>query len=295
MISSESNGQIKELVKLQKQARIRKKQTAFVVEGLKMVQEAARYGKLQKIYLSESLYGEVREKDRSKEREEFYLSGKNRTEEEGFRVSESNRVRSDTDLSDLLVYYDYEIIADSVFRKVSDTITPQGILGLVTMPQYSREEILQSQKPYYLLLDDIRDPGNLGTMIRTAEGAGMSAVILSYSSVDLFNPKVVRSTMGSIFRMPYCYVESLPETIRQIRDRGCQVYATAMEGSVVYDQPDYTTGAAVVIGNEANGISDEIFREMPVNIRIPMEGHLESLNAAISAAVIMYEIHRQRA
>lgn len=257
MISSESNGQIKELVKLQKQARFRKKQAAFVVEGMKMVQEAARYGKLQKIYLSESLY--------------------------------------DESLAELLTSYDYEIIADAVFRKVSDTITPQGILGLVAMPRYSQEEILQCQKPYYLLLDDIRDPGNLGTMIRTAEGAGMSAVILSQSSVDLFNPKVVRSTMGAIFRMPYCYVESLPETIRQIRNRGCQVYATAMEGSVVYDQPDYTTGAAVVIGNEANGISDEVFREMPVNIRIPMEGHLESLNAAISAAVIMYEIHRQRA
>lgn len=257
MISSESNGQIKELVKLQKQARFRKKQAIFVVEGLKMVQEAARYGKLQKIYLSESLYGE--------------------------------------NLSELLSAYDYEVIADAVFRKVSDTITPQGILGLVTIPRYSQEEILQSQESYYLLLDDIRDPGNLGTMIRTAEGAGMSAVILSHSSVDLFNPKVVRSTMGSIFRMPYCYVESLPETIRQIRSQGCQVYATAMEGSVVYDEPDYTTGAAVVIGNEANGISDAIFREMPVNIRIPMGGHLESLNAAVSAAIIMYEIRRQRA
>lgn len=260
MISSESNGQIKELVKLQKQARFRKKRAVFVVEGLKMVQEAARYGKLQKIYLSEDLYEEVEKKD----------------------------------LFDLLAVYDYEIISDTVFQKVSDTITPQGVLGLVSIPQYSMKEILQSQKPYYLLLDDIRDPGNLGTMIRTAEGAGMSAVILSHGSVDLFNPKVVRSTMGSIFRMPYCYVESLPETIRQIRNQGCRVYATAMEGSVAYDEPDYTTGAAVVIGNEANGISDAVFHEMPINIRIPMEGHLESLNAAISAAVIMYEIHRQR-
>lgn len=286
MISSESNGQIKELVKLQKQARFRKKQNAFVVEGLKMVQEAAQYGKLQKIYLSECLYRGTGKKDQS---------GKSCVGKEEIHLSDGSHVRSDESLSELLSSYDYEIIADAVFRKVADTITPQGILGLVTILRYSQEDILQSQKPYYLLLDDIRDPGNLGTMIRTAEGAGMSAVILSQSSVDLFNPKVVRSTMGSIFRMPYCYVESLPETIRQIREQGCQVYATAMEGSVVYDQPDYTTGAAVVIGNEANGISDAVFREMPVNIRIPMEGHLESLNAAISAAIIMYEIHRQRA
>lgn len=285
MISSETNGQIKELVKLQKQARFRKKQDVFVVEGFKMVQEAAQYGKLQKIYLSECLYGEIGKKD---------PSGENCAEKEEIHLSENNHVRADEGLAKLLASYDYEIIADAIFRKVSDTITPQGILGLVTIPQYSQEEILQCQKPYYLLLDDIRDPGNLGTMIRTAEGAGMSAVILSHSSVDLFNPKVVRSTMGSIFRMPYCYVESLPETIRQIRNRGCPVYATAMEGSVVYDEPDYTTGAAVVIGNEANGISDEVFRERPTNIRIPMGGHLESLNAAISAAIIMYEINRQR-
>lgn len=284
MISSESNGQIKELVKLQKQARFRKKQDAFVVEGLKMVQEAARYGKLQKIYLSECLYREIEKKEQPEE---------NCAEREKINLSKRNPGRAEEDLAELLTSYNYEIIADTVFRKVSDTITPQGILGLVTIPKYSQADILQYQ-PYYLLLDDIRDPGNLGTMIRTAEGAGMSAVILSQSSVDLFNPKVVRSTMGSIFRMPYCYVESLPETIRQLRDQGCQVYATAMEGSVVYDEPDYATGAAVVIGNEANGISDEVFREMPINIRIPMGGHLESLNAAVSAAVIMYEINRQR-
>ncbi|MDE6852699.1 MAG: RNA methyltransferase [Lachnospiraceae bacterium] len=265
MISSESNGQIKELTRLQKQARFRKQRNTFVVEGLKMVQEAARYGKLQKIYLSESIYIEIQGDD-----------------------AESNK-----NLISLLAKYDYEVVVDAVFQKVTDTVTPQGILGLVTIPGYSLEAILQSQKPYYLLLDDVRDPGNLGTMIRTAEGAGMSGVILSHGSVDLFNPKVVRATMGAVFRMPYCYVESLPETIQQIRSRGCQVYATAMEGSVVYDEPDYTPGAAVVIGNEANGVSDTVFHEMPINIRIPMGGALESLNAAVSAAVIMYEINRQ--
>lgn len=263
MISSESNGQMKDLIRLQKQARFRKKQAVFVAEGLKMVQEAAHYGKLQKIYLSESLYEEI---------------------------EQGNYVGFD---EDLLTSYDYEVIADILFQKVSDTVTPQGILGLVSIPRYSQDEVLQSQKPYYLLLDDIRDPGNLGTMIRTAEGAGICGVILSQGSVDLFNPKVVRGTMGAIFRMPYCYVESLPEIIGQIRSQGCQVYATAMAGSVAYDEPDYTTGAAIVIGNEANGISDAVFREGPVNIRIPMEGKLESLNAAISAAIIMYEINRQ--
>ncbi len=269
MISSETNGQIKELVKLQKQARYRKQQGIFIVEGLKMVYEAAQYGELQKIYLSEERYAE--------------FAGDQQLGETSARSGK-----------ELLAQFAFEVVADPVFRKVSDTMTPQGILGLVTIPRYSLEELLQVPKPQYLLLDDVRDPGNLGTMIRTAEGAGMSGVLLSHGSVDLFNPKVVRATMGAIFRMPYCYVENLPDTIRQIRHCGQEVYATAMEGSVIYDVPDYTAGAAVVIGNEANGISDAVFREKPIPIRIPMEGQLESLNAAVSAAVIMYEMNRQK-
>ncbi len=261
-----------------------------------MVQEAARYGKLQKIYLSESLYAEIEKENFPEENDagggKGYLTEENSVHGEQSCLEEK-RIGKWKKQLDLLEEYDYEVIAEPVFRKVSDTVTPQGMLGLATIPRYSPEELLQFRKRYYLLLDDVRDPGNLGTMVRTAEGAGMSGIILSHGSVDLFNPKVVRATMGAVFRMPYWYVDSLPEIIRQIRNGGCQVYATAMEGSVVYDEPDYTEGAAVVVGNEANGISDAVFWERPVNIRIPMEGNVESLNAAVSAAVIMYEINRQ--
>lgn len=258
MISSESNGQIREILKLQKQVRFRRKQQTFVVEGIKMLQEAAHYSKLQKIYISEGKYEEVSSK-----------------------------------LSALFSQHEYELVADPVLKQISETVTPQGVLGLVTIPSYELRDILHHEKHRFLLLDDLRDPGNLGTIMRTAEGAGMSGVILSQESVDLFNPKVVRSTMGAIFRVPYCYVESLPETARQIRNMGYEVYGTAMEGSVVYDEPDYTDGAAVVIGNEANGISDAVFQEISKRIRIPMDGQLESLNAAVSAAIIMYEMNRQ--
>ncbi|MDO4166585.1 MAG: RNA methyltransferase [Eubacteriales bacterium] len=258
MISSESNGQIKEVIKLQKQARYRRKQQTFVVEGIKMVQEAAYHGKLQKMYISEGKYQEISQI-----------------------------------LSALVNTYEYEIVSDQVLKQISETVTPQGILGTVTLPTYDMENILQQEKHRFLLLDDLRDPGNLGTVMRTAEGAGMSGVLLSKGSVDLFNPKVVRSTMGAIFRVPYCYVEDLAEVARQIRNMGYEVYGTAMEGSVAYDEPDYTAGAAVVIGNEANGISETVFQSVTKRIRIPMEGQLESLNAAISAAIVMYEMQRQ--
>lgn len=258
MISSTANAQIQTLVKLQKQARFRRKQQLFVAEGMKMLREAVRQGKLQRIYATEEKWDVWQ-----------------------------NEVSTDVE------YCEHELVSESVFKQISETVTPQGILGLVTIPSYELQDILEDSRHRYLLLDDIRDPGNLGTIMRTAEGAGMSGVILSRESVDLFNPKVVRSTMGAIFRVPYCYVESMPDTVRQIRNMGYEVYGTAMEGRVIYDEPDYTGGAAIVIGNEANGISGAVFGELSGSIRIPMGGELESLNAAVSAAVVMYEMDRQ--
>lgn len=259
MITSESNGQIKELIKLQKQARERRKTKKFVAEGIKMVQEAINFNKLDKLYISESAFEKTTQK-----------------------------------FGDMLDRTPYEVVADNVFKQISDTVTPQGALAVVDMPEYDIKDILSDEKRSWVLLDDLRDPGNLGTIIRTSEGAGMSGVIMSRESVDLFNPKVVRSTMGAIFRVPFCYVDSLTDIIDQIRNSGYEVYATAMEGSEVYDCVDYTKGAAFIIGNEANGVSDEVFERASKRIRIPMEGKLESLNAAVSAAIIMYEIARQK-
>ena len=183
---------------------------------------------------------------------------------------------------------------DDLFDLAADTVTPQGILGMVNMPSYSQEEILNSPAGLYLLLDDLRDPGNLGTMIRTSEAAGVAGVIMSKETVDLFNPKVVRATMGAIFRVPFLYVESLPETILQMKQKEISVYGTILEESRVYDDPDYTKPSAVVVGNEANGISREVQESLSGRIHIPMEGSVESLNAAVAAAVVLYEASRQR-
>ncbi len=264
MITSESNTQIKELVKLQKNARQRKKNKSFVVEGIKLTKEAALHGKLQKVYISEEL------------------------QKQQWGACTQEEIEAEFDNAKV------EIVADSIFKGISETVTPQGILGVVTMPCYSLEDILTDPRKSFLLLDDLRDPGNLGTIIRTAEGAGMSGVILSKESVDLFNPKVVRSTMGAIFRVPFIYVEDLPGTIHTMKERGISVYGTMMEGSQCYDSVDYTQPFGIVIGNEANGISQEVGDCLTGRIRIPMEGKLESLNAAIAAAVVMYEAARQR-
>lgn len=254
MITSENNAQIKELIKLKKSTKERKKKKCFLAEGQKLLEEAHTEKKLKKFYLSEALSEKQEEWEKTLEQE-----------------------------------VPFEVLSESVFKAVSDTVTPQGILGLVQMPEYSLEELFKQEKKRFLLLDDIRDPGNLGTMMRTAEGAGISAVILSQGSVDLFNPKVVRSTMGSVFRLPFCYVEDLPAVIEQLKQK-IAVYGCMMDGRIRYDEADFKDGAGIVIGNEANGISEEVKKHLTETIRIPMAGKLESLNAAVAAAILMYEM-----
>ena len=131
-------------------------------------------------------------------------------------------------------------------------------------------------------------------MFRTGEGAGATGVIMSRNTVDLFNPKTIRSTMGSIYRMPYYVTEDLTETITGIKEAGVHTYAAHLKGTLSYDEPDYTGASAFLIGNEGNGLSDAVADLADTYIRIPMEGRVESLNAAIAATLLMYETNRQR-
>lgn len=256
MITSTSNPQIKNLILLEKKAKIRKEQGVFLAEGRKMLKEAPRE-RIQKIYLSES-----------------------------FLLQEENQ--------ELLRGREYEVLSDKVFKAVSDTQTPQGVLTVVSMPSWSLEDILAQSNGSYLFLESIQDPGNLGTMLRTGEGAGITAVIANASTVDLYNPKTVRSTMGSIYRVPFLAVENFKETIQKMKDDGMKCYAAHLKGSKMYDMPDYRGICGFLIGNEGNGLSDEIAALADEYIKIPMAGEVESLNAAIAATILMYEVNRQR-
>ena len=254
MITSTANQQMKNLSQLMKKAKARKEQGLFVVEGRKMFQEVPKEW-LKQVYASESFVEENRE---------------------------------------LLADCAYEMVSDHVFKAVSDTQTPQGILCLVEKPEYVLGDLMQGKKTHLLILESIQDPGNLGTMLRTGEGAGITGVIMNQTTVDLFNPKTIRSTMGSIYRMPFYVTADLPDTIRQLKADGVKVYAAHLKGTMQYDEPDYTEGTAFLIGNEGNGLSDEIADLADTYIKIPMCGQVESLNAAISASLLMYETNRQR-
>ena len=178
-----------------------------------------------------------------------------------------------------------ELLTDTVFAYVSDTKTPQGILAIVKRLNYTMNDLMQ---------DNLQDPGNLGTIFRTAEAAGVTGILLSKDCVDVYNPKVIRSTMGAVFRMPFLYVEDFPEKIKELQKERIKTYAAHLRGENAYDEEDYTTGCAFLIGNEGNGLRDEVADCADCLIRIPMEGEAESLNAAVAAAVLMFEAGRQR-
>ena len=187
-----------------------------------------------------------------------------------------------------------EYLSDHVFQYVSDTKTPQGILCVVRQCAYCLEDILEAEDAHLLVLDNLQDPGNLGTILRTAEGAGVTGIIISKESVDIYNPKVIRSTMGSIYRVPFVYVEDLKEAIAKVKAHGIFTYAAHLDGKNSYDKEDYTKKTAFLIGNEGNGLRKEIADLADTWIRIPMQGQVESLNAAIATSVLMFETARQR-
>lgn len=188
----------------------------------------------------------------------------------------------------------FEAVSDEVFSKMSDTVTPQGILCVLSQMEHNLEVMLSKEKGTYLVLEDIQDPGNLGTMLRTGEGAEVDGIILSKGCVDIYNPKVIRSTMGSVYRVPFCYVEDLPAVVRLMNKRNISTYAAHLEGQKYYDECEYIRQSAFLIGNEGNGLSEEISGLASCRIKIPMGGQVESLNAAVSASILLYEAYRQK-
>ena len=191
---------------------------------------------------------------------------------------------------------DYYIVADSVFKNMSDTVTPQGILAIVKQKEYSLEDIINNGKDkVFIVLESIQDPGNLGTIVRTAEGAGVAGIIMNKETVDIYNSKVIRSTMGSVYRVPFMVTENLSETIEELKKNNVTVFAAHLKGDEYYAQNLYEGSVAFLIGNEGNGLSDEIAKKADKYVKIPMDGMVESLNASVAAAVLMYEAKRQKA
>ena len=186
-------------------------------------------------------------------------------------------------------------VAGRVFEKISDTVTPQGILAVLKKNVTDTEGILgEDNNLPVLFLENLQDPGNLGTIVRMAEAAGVAGIIMSSGTVDIYNPKTVRSTMGSVYRVPFTYCDDFLKAIDNAKKKGIRVYATSPVDSKSFYECDYTKKSAFIIGNESAGISDEVISAADERIMIPMDGKVESLNAAIAATVICFEAKRCR-
>lgn len=256
MISSVKNERVKRIAALTKKPKERAAQGVFLAEGSKMFLEAPA-GRIAELYVTPAFMDKC-----------------------GFR--------------DKIEQHSYELVTDEVFRKMADTQTPQGILCVVKREEFHIEDMLKKKAPLLLILEDIQDPGNLGTILRTGEGAGIDGVIMSRETVDVYNPKTIRSTMGSVYRVPFVYADSLEEIIIRLHRSHIHTYAAYLKGASDYDTPDYRGGTAFLIGNESSGLKEGTARLAMDTVKIPMQGRVESLNASVAASLLMYEAARQR-
>ncbi|MCR5451751.1 MAG: RNA methyltransferase [Lachnospiraceae bacterium] len=255
-ITGKDNKRIKRVIALRDKAKLRRSEGVFIAEGERMVIETPSL-LLKEIYVSEAY------------------------------IKENKKIPGDASNA--------VIVTDRIMEQISDTKTPQGILAVVKIPTYERDDILgRDHKPLVFVLEDVRDPGNLGTIFRTCEGAGVTGIVMTRGCVDLFSPKVIRSTMGSVFRMPFVFTDSVSETASFLKENNCTCYAAHLGGKKAYDSFDLTGGTAFFMGNEANGLSDEAAKEADELLLIPMHGRLESLNVAMASGVLGYEAERQR-
>ena len=180
---------------------------------------------------------------------------------------------------------------NKIFNELVDTESTQGILAVVKFNQRTIQENLKDEHRFVVILDRIQDPGNMGTIIRTADAAGVDAIIALKGCVDIYNPKVIRSTMGSIFDMNIIHATQ-EESVRLLKLKNFDIVSSYLDTDNYYDKVEYNYKTALVIGNEANGINDELVSKSDVLAKIPIYGKAESLNAAISSAILMYEIKK---
>ncbi len=179
-------------------------------------------------------------------------------------------------------------ITDKLIKEVCDTEKPQGIIAVVGYKEQSLDESLKEETDFIVVLDRIQDPGNMGTIIRTADAAGAQSIILLKGCVDVYNSKVIRSTMGSIFDMNI--VDCTDDDLDVIKNKGFNIVSSYLNTDNYYNGVDYGDKVALVIGNEGNGIKDEIIEKSDILVKIPIYGKAESLNAAMASGILMYEI-----
>ncbi len=260
-LNSPSNPLLKEFVKLQTSRRLRQKAGKIALEGPNLVDEALSAGlEAEAVFFNDEYY----------------------TYESKFITS---RLSAGAGLY---------VMPINLFKKISDTETPQPVAAIFKFERPGYGGILDPVPGLAVLLDRIQDPGNMGTMIRTAAAVGTDTVYYTSGSTDPYGPKVLRATAGAVFHLRLEQVADPFQLIFDLQQKGVQVAAAAAGAEKLYWQADFKPPSVLVVGNEAGGVAEELLSRVDLSVAIPLRGPVESLNAAVASAVILYEIVRQR-
>lgn len=258
VITSKDNENIKHIRKL-KDKKYREESKEYIIEGIKLIEEAIE----EKVEI--------------------------------VKIVVCEECITDGDMDQKLLYeiakYECIYVCRKIFELITDVTNPQGVLAVVK--NNDSKERLNYDEDLIVVLEDIQDPGNLGTILRTVDSSGLTQIIVSSKSADSYNPKVIRSTMGAIFRINIIQSEDIVQTLKELKKHKFDILATSLDAKdSVYDV-SYKK-KALVIGNEANGVSKEVLELADEKIKIPMLGKTESLNAAVATSIIVYEYVRQK-
>jgi RNA methyltransferase, TrmH family len=260
-LSSKDNSIIKQLRSLA-DAKHRKKEQVFLIEGVKMVEEALRDNAGVKMVVAAPALVQHHGKG-------------------VLKLAESRLIET--------VW-----ISDRLMDAVSESKTPQPVMAVVKMREYNEEELFAHVSKLIVVVHQLQDPGNVGTIIRTAEAVGASGVAITSNTVDPYNAKAVRASMGSIFRLPIISVAQTAAFLDKCKSRGFQAAAAVLTGEQSHFNVDLTKPTAVLLGQEGAGLPQDIMEHIDLQLRIPMAATIDSLNVATAAAVILYEAMRQR-
>ena len=258
VISSKDNELVKHIKKL-KDKKYRDESNEYIIEGVKLIEEAVNENaKIKKIIVCED-------------------------------TTRTYEIPTNVMLE--IAKYECVYVTDKIFSSITQVTNPQGIMAIIEKNTENQE--IDYTEDVIVVLDDVQDPGNLGTILRTVDSIGLKQIIVSKETADAFNPKVVRSTMGAIFRIRIIEVEDLKQTIKEMKKHHFKLMATSLQTeNSIYDI-DFNK-KIIVIGNESNGVSQEIQDMADEKAKIPMLGKTESLNASVAAGIVMYEYVRQK-
>lgn len=253
IVESYKNDKVKDLRKLYKK-KYRRQNKKYILEGLRLIRGSFKANAtIERIYLTKRFYN---------------------------RYSKENLLKENINK---LIF-----VTEDIIKNVADTINPQEIIAVVKEPQSRLKEVLS--KDLILIIDQIQNPGNLGTIIRTAVAAGFQSMIITKGSVDLYNLKVIRSTTGAIYSIPFIKDIELKDLKDKLKSFSHKIITADLDTKKIYNEINYTKPLGLIIGNEARGISKDLLEIADIKVKIPIRGDLDSLNAGIAAGILMYKI-----